>query len=102
MLEYLVHAQLTGALLQQAEKPHAADTAEPMAAAHASPSADMNGGVVLVMETRKDGGVRLEVRRTKVPHRLVGKHHAPAESVVRTVALVYFHSCRRQCLAHAN
>src|SRR5450631_401086 len=52
VLKFLVHAELTGPLLQQTQKPLAADAAEPVAAAQESPSPEVNGDIVPVVEAR--------------------------------------------------
>ena len=50
VLKLLVHAEFTGPLLQQSQKLLAADAAEPMAAAQESPSPEVNGDIVPMVE----------------------------------------------------
>src|SRR5579863_2576510 len=54
------------------------------------------------MEVREDGGVRFGVGSLEIGHRLVGEHHAPAEGVVRAVALEDLDARRGQGLAQQN
>jgi hypothetical protein len=102
MLEHLLHPDFRGALLQQRQQTLAGDAAESMPAAAKAAPADVDGNVIPMVEAREDGGVGFEVRGAEVFHGLVGKHHAPAEGVVRTVALVDFHARRWQRLAQQN
>jgi len=96
MLEALVHAQLVGALLEQVQQPLTADSCESMTAADKAPPLAVDGNIVPVMEAASDGVVAFRVGGAEIPHGLVGKDHAPAESVVRAVPLVYFYTDLRQ------
>src|SRR5262249_21343990 len=66
------------------------------------PAAEINGNIVPVMEVREDGSVRLGIGRLEVRHGLIGEHHAPAEGVVGTVALVDLDARLRQRLAQQD
>src|SRR5262249_4901441 len=73
-----------------------------MTAAEEAAAAGMDGDIVPMMEAGEDGGVCFRVRGAEVLHGLIGEHHSPAESVVRSVPLVYFDSDRRQRFAKQN
>src|SRR5581483_11812873 len=100
--EVLVHAQSVGALLQDLQQLLAADSAEAMARADQLAAAKMDGNIVPVMEIRQDGAMGLGVGGAEVPHRLVGKHHAPPERIVRPIALIDLDPGRRHRLAQQN
>ena len=87
-LEMVDHAELRAPLLQDAEQPLALDAAEPVAAGRRDRAAVVDVDVVPVMEAAGDGGLRRRVGRGEVLHRPVGEHDAPADGVVRPVALV--------------
>src|SRR6185503_14431244 len=68
--------------------PLALDAAEAVAPGSRRRAAEVDVDVVPVMEAAGDRGVRGRVRRAEVLHRAVGKDDAPAEGVVRAIALV--------------
>jgi predicted DsbA family dithiol-disulfide isomerase len=82
--------ELAAALLQDAEQPLALDAAEAVAARARHRAAVMDVDVVPVVEIAGDRGVRGLIRGAEVLHRAVREHDAPAEGVVRAVALVDF------------
>src|SRR2546421_1132822 len=102
MLECLLDAELTGALLQQVEQALAAYAAEAMSAAHEAPAVDVNRDVIPVVEARGDRPVGLGVGGAEVLHGPVGEHHPPAERIIRAVALVDFDACGRPRLAQQD
>jgi len=63
-------------------------------------AADVDLDVVPVVERAQDLGGRFRVRRLQVAQRLVGEHDAPAEGVVRAVALHHGNLVRRVMLLH--
>ena len=86
-LEYELDAERLAALLQDVEEALAADAAEAMTAGRDRRAAKMDVDVVPMVERAGDLGRRRRVGRLEVAHRVVGEHHAPAERVVRAVAL---------------
>src|SRR6185437_8787313 len=101
-LEVLPDSELRGALLQEPEQALAADTAESVAAADEAAAGKVDVDVVPVVEVADDGGVRARVGSAEVLHRLVGKDDAPAEGVVRPVALVHLDAGFRERLAQQD
>ena len=86
-LELDRHAQFAGATLENPEEPLASDAAEAVAAGDLHRAAVVDGDVVPVGEVVAD---RLRADRIvagQILERLVGQHDAPAERVVRLVAL---------------
>ena len=88
VLEGLLDAETRGPLLQDVEQPLALDAGEAVTAGADRGAVDVHVDVVPVIEAVDDGGVRRRVGRGEARHGLVREHHAPAESVVRLVALV--------------
>ncbi len=102
VLEALPDSELRCALLQDPEQALAADAAEPVAAADEALAGKMDVDVVPMMEVAYDGGVRGRIGGAKVLHRLVGEDHAPAEGIVRPIALVDLDGGVRQGLAQQD
>ncbi|MNT31111.1 hypothetical protein D3C72_1669350 [compost metagenome] len=86
-LEHQLHAQRLAACLQDIEQALAADADKAMAAGADGAPADMDVDIVPVVEGRVDLGRADRVGLLQVVHGGVREHHAPAESVVRPVAL---------------
>ena len=97
-----VDAQLAGAFLKNLQKLLAADAGEAMPTADELAAAEMDGNIVPVMEIPQYRAMRLGVGSLEIPHGLVGKHHAPAESVIGPVTLVDLDSSGRQSLAQQD
>jgi DNA-binding Lrp family transcriptional regulator len=87
MFEAQFDAQRPATLLQNMEQALAADTAETVAAGADHLSAEMNVDVIPMRKSVGDAGGALRIGRVKRVHRLIGKDHAPAERVIRPVAL---------------
>ena len=102
MLEMLYDAQVRSASLQYVEQPLAADPAEAMAPGPYRHISMTHLDVVPVMEVRDDRVMRLRIHVPEPLHRLVGEHHAPAEGVVRTVALIDLDAGVRMRLLHED
>ena len=102
MLEALVHTELVGALLEQVQQPLTADSGESMTPADKAPAPEMDGNIVPVMEAAGNGVMALRVCDAEIAHGLVGEDHAPAESVVRAIPLVYFDPDLRQRFAEQD
>jgi len=98
VLKGLPHAERRGPLLQDVQQPLARDAAKSVAAAADQLPAEMHIDVVPMIEAVDDGVMRLRIDIAKSGHRLVGEHDAPAERVVRPVALVHFDERVGQCL----
>ena len=88
VLKELLDAERGGSLLKDVQQPLARDAAEAVTAAADRLTAEVHIDVVPMIEAADDGVVRIAVRIAKSRHRLVGKHHAPAEGVVWPIALV--------------
>ena len=101
-LEVLPDPELRGALLQDPEQALAADAAEPVAAADEAPAGKVDVDVVPMVEAADDRGVRARIGGAEVRHRLVGEDDAPAEGVVRPVALVDLDAGRGEGLAQQD
>ena len=102
VLECLLDTELTGALLQQVEQALAAYAAEAVSAAHEAPAVDVNRDVIPVVKARGDRPVGLGLGGAEVIHGPVGEHHAPAERIIRAVALVDFDARERHGLAQQD
>jgi hypothetical protein len=99
-LEHQFDAQLFAALLQDVQQALAAYAAETVAARGHFPALEVDVDIVPVVEGLQDFACGFLVGRHQVAQRLVGKHHAPAESVVRPVALEHHDTVRRVLLFH--
>src|SRR5262249_29726707 len=86
-LEGELDAQVAGAGLQDLQQLLAADAAEAVAARAHRLALEMDLDIVPVGEVGTDLGRALGVVRLQVVQRLLRQHHAPAEGVVRAVAL---------------
>src|SRR5688500_271555 len=62
----------------------------------------MHIDIVPVIKIADDGVVRFGIGGAKALHRLIGKHHAPAESIVRAIAFVDLDVGTRQGLFEQN
>ncbi|MNM71291.1 hypothetical protein D3C81_829520 [compost metagenome] len=87
VLEYQPDAERFAARLQDIEQALAADADKAVATGADGAAADMDVDVVPVVEGGIDLGSAVRVGLLEVVHGGVGEHHAPAESVVRPVAL---------------
>ena len=85
-LEHQLHAQFFASRLQDVEQPLAADAAEAVTAGADRAALEMDVDVVPVIEAVEDLQIRRRVCGLQVFQRLVRKHHAPAERVVRSIA----------------
>ena len=102
VLEMVHDAELGAPLLQDAEQALPLDAAEAVAAGGRDRAAVVDVDVVPVVEAAGDGRVRGRVRRGEALHGAVREHHAPAEGVVRPVALVDLDPGARQGLAEQD
>jgi hypothetical protein len=82
-----VHAELRGAIARESEQGAPRDAAEPVPARRDRHALHVDVDVVPVGEVVRDRLKRLGIGLTKILHRLVGEHDAPAERVVDGVAL---------------
>ncbi|MNX84450.1 hypothetical protein D3C86_1162470 [compost metagenome] len=87
VLEDQLHAHVFAARLQDVQQLLAADADEAMAAAADAAALEVDVDVVPVIERVADGLSGNRVGLAQVLHGGVGEHHAPAERVVRAVAL---------------
>ncbi len=87
-LEFQFHAERAGTFLQQPQQRHARAAAKAVAADAVHRALVVDLDVVPVGEVRRDRPVALEIVFLERLERLVGKHDAEAERVVRPVALV--------------
>src|SRR5271155_133313 len=87
VLESLLHAERGGALLQNAEQHAARDAGESVALGADDVPLEVHVDVVPMVELIDDACMRGRVRFQEVAHGLVRKHDAPAEGVVRAIAL---------------
>ncbi|CAA9300362.1 MAG: hypothetical protein AVDCRST_MAG89-422, partial [uncultured Gemmatimonadetes bacterium] len=94
-----VGAQRRGALLQDLEELDPRDAAEAVPARGDGGAAEVDVDVVPVREVVGDRPVRLGIGLAQVAERLVAEDDAPAEGVVRPVALQHRHAARRVRLA---
>ena len=95
VLERELDAERLAARLQDVEQALAADAAEAVAAARDRASLEMDVDVVPVVERVGDVARGFRVGGGEVAERLVGEHDAPAERVVRPVALDHPHHVPR-------
>ena len=86
-LEHELDAERLATLLQDVEQALPADAAEPVAARRDRGAAEMDVDVVPVVERVGDLARGLRVGGLEIAHRVVREHDAPAERVVRPVAL---------------
>src|SRR6185503_13069529 len=98
MLKCLLDAEARRPLLQDVEQALALDAGEAVTAGADRGAVNVNVDVVPVIEAVDDGGVRRRVRGGEPCHGLIREHHAPAERVVRLVALVDLDARPRQRL----
>src|ERR1700722_6097402 len=73
-----------------------------MGATDESSPAKMDIDIIPVMEIGKDAAMRGRIGGAEILHGLIGKHHPPAESVVRSIAFVYLDARRGQGLAQQD
>ncbi len=99
-LEHELDAELFAARLQDIEQLLAADADEAVAGGAHAPALDQDLDVVPVVEGALDLLRGLDVPGAHIVHGGVGKHDAPAERVVRLVALDHRHLVRRILLFH--
>ena len=90
-----LHADVRAAALQDVEQPAPADAAEPVAAGAHGAAPHVHLDVVPVVEGAADRTCGGCVGALEVAERLVREHHAPAERVVRPVALDHAHGVAR-------
>jgi hypothetical protein len=102
MLEGLLHAQRGSALLENVEQLAARDAGETVAAGADGLALEVHVDVVPVVELVDNARMRGRVRFQEIAHGAVRKHHAPAEGVIRTVALEYLDGGARQRLFEQN
>ena len=102
VLEVVLDAELGAALLEDAEQALALDAAEAVAAGGRDRAAVVDVDVVPVVEAAGDRRVRGRVGGGEALHGAVREHHAPAEGVVRAVALVDLDPRARQRLAEQD
>ena len=95
VLEPQVDAERPGAVLKDGEQPLPADAREAMPARTDRPTMDVDVDVVPVDESRLDEGGGFRIIGLQICEGLVGEDHAPAEGIVRPVALVDHHVKRR-------
>ncbi len=86
-LEAQVDAELTRPLLQNFQEPHAADAGKAVAARAHHRAAVMHGDVVPIDEGVADRRRADRIVGVEIAERVLRQHHAPAEGVVRPVAL---------------
>ncbi len=99
-LEDEPHALFLATRLQDVQEPLAADAAEAVAARAHHLAADVDFDVIPVVERFEDLRGTLGVGALQVAQRLVGEDHAPAEGVVRPVALDHRDVVRRVLPLH--
>jgi len=99
-LEHQFHPQRLAARLQDVEQLLAPDADEAVAARSDHPALEVQRDVVPVVEGALDLRGRHRVAAAHVLHRRVGEDHAPAEGVVRAVALHHGDAVRRIELLH--
>ena len=99
-LEHELDAERCAARLQDIEQALAADAAEAVAARADLAAADVDLDVVPVVERAEDGVGGRRVGFAQVAERLVGEHDAPAERVVRAVALDHADAVRGRLPLH--
>jgi hypothetical protein len=92
-LERLQDAEIRCTSLQDVQQRLAFDAAETVSAGTQRLAAEMHRDVIPVIEAPGDGVVRLAIDLPEPLHGLVREHHAPAEGVVRAIALDDF-DCR--------
>ncbi len=99
VLEVMHDPEVPAPLLEETEQALPLDAAEAVAAGRGRRAAVVDVDVVPVVEAAGDRLVRGRVGGPEVLHRAVGEHDAPAEGVVRPVALVDLHPGPRRGLA---
>jgi len=99
-LEHQLDAERFAACLQDVEQALAPDAAKTMAARPDQAPFEVHGDVVPVIERVEDLLRGFGVGGLQVAERLVGEHHAPAERVVRPIALDHRDVMRRILLFH--
>ena len=95
VLEPQLDPERPGAILKDRQQPLPANARETMPARSDRPTMDVDVDVVPMDEGRLDDGGGFGVIGLEIGQRLVGKDHAPAEGIVRPVALVDHHVQRR-------
>jgi hypothetical protein len=101
-LEHQPDAEILAARLQDVEQPLAANPAETVAARRDLAALEQYIDVVPVVERLQDRRGRPLVGSNEVAERLVGEHDAPAERVIRPVALDDDDIVRRILLLHQD
>ena len=102
MLVVQFDAEFRGAFLQDAEQGPPRDAAETVAAGRDHPTAEMDVDIVPMFEALDDPALRHRVAAAEGRQRLVREHDAPAERVVRPVALMDLDPMRRVGQLHQN
>ncbi len=102
LLEMMLDAELGAPLLEDAEQALPLDAAEAVAPGRGDGAAVVDVDVVPVVEPARDGRMGGRVGRGEALHGAVREHHAPAEGVVGTIALVDLHPRPRQRLAEQD
>ncbi len=100
--EAQVHAECARPLLQQQKQLLAPDAAEAVPGGDDALAAVVDRDVVPIGEVAADRGRADGIIGGKIGERLVGQHHAPAEGVVRPVALVDGNVVRSVAQLHAD
>ena len=88
VLEPQLDPERPGAILKDRQQPLPADARETMAARTYRPAMDVDVDVVPMDEGRLDDGGGFRIIGLEICEGLVGEDHAPAEGVVRPVALM--------------
>src|ERR1043166_4646233 len=87
--EHQKHAEFAGALLQDHQQRAPRAAAKTVAADAMYGAAEMHRNIIPIGEFFGDAAVTRRVVLLEIIERRVGEHHAEAESVVGTVALIY-------------
>ena len=99
-LEAQLDAELGAAFLQDVEQPAAADAAKAVTAGADAPALDAHLDVVPMVERAEDAVCGFLVGQAQRTERLIGKHHTPAEGIVRAITLDQRDLARRLLLLH--